>query len=145
VLFHSSEYNSLIPLIFFFYFASSLRIQKFIPLVFIFFWNLIDCDYVFQIECNFDLCCFQVVELSLIFSLPSYFEKINVGLWDHLAVCVSICVWSPVNFWMPETVYMKLGMCLSGILHKYFPSVCVSVCVSPLSLLGNGSVNTFPR
>jgi hypothetical protein len=35
---------------------------------------------MFQIECDFDLCYFQVVELSLIFNLPSYFEKIKVGL-----------------------------------------------------------------
>jgi hypothetical protein len=33
----------------------------------------------------------------------------------------------------------------SGILHKCLPSVCGSVCVSLLSLIGNGSVNTFPR
>jgi hypothetical protein len=31
----------------------------------------------------------------------TYFEKIKVGLWDHLAVCVFV---NPptINFWMPE-------------------------------------------
>jgi hypothetical protein len=48
---------------------------------------------------------------------------------------------------------MKLGIyvCygnwshLYGILHKSFPPVCVSACVSLPSLLGNGWINTFPR
>jgi hypothetical protein len=34
---------------------------------------------------------------------------------------------------------------LNGVLRKFLRPVCVSICVSPLSLLGNGSVNTFPR
>jgi hypothetical protein len=42
-------------------------------------------------------------------------------------------------------VYHGVWAYLNGVLHKSFPSVCVSVCVSLLSLLGNGSVNTFPR
>jgi hypothetical protein len=48
--------------------------------------------------------------------------------------------------------FMKLGMYimanwshLNGVLHKSFPSVCVSVFVCLLSLLGNSSVNTFQQ
>jgi hypothetical protein len=32
-----------------------------------------------------------------------------------------------------------------SVFHKFFPSVCVSARASLLSLLGKGSVNTFPR
>jgi hypothetical protein len=43
---------------------------------------------------------------------------------------------------MPEPVFAKLGNWahLSGVLHKNLPSVCVSVCISLLSLQGSGSV-----
>jgi hypothetical protein len=34
----------------------------------------------------------------------------KVRLWDHLAVCVSVCVCPPNNFWMPEQIIMKFGM-----------------------------------
>jgi hypothetical protein len=40
----------------------------------------------------------------------THFEKINVGLWDHLAVHVSVCVFPLINFWMPEPIFMELGM-----------------------------------
>jgi hypothetical protein len=42
-------------------------------------------------------------------------------------------------------VYHGTWAQLNGVLHKPFPSVCVSVCVSPLLLLGNASVNAFSR
>jgi hypothetical protein len=54
-----------------------------------------------------------------------------------------------LNAWtnLYETWYVYYGTWahLNGILHKSLSSVSVSVCVSPLSLLHNGSVNTFPR
>jgi hypothetical protein len=64
--------------------------------------------------------------------------------------CLYICVavyHSAINFWMPETRYVYHGTWshLNGVHHKYFPSLCVSVYVSPLSLLCNNSVKTFPR
>jgi hypothetical protein len=34
---------------------------------------------------------------------------------------------------------------LNGALHKSPPSICLSVCVSLLSLLDNSSVKTLPR
>jgi hypothetical protein len=37
-----------------------------------------------------------------------YFENINVRLCDLHAVCLP--VYPPVNFWMPEPVFMKLRM-----------------------------------
>jgi hypothetical protein len=35
-----------------------------------------------------------------------YFEKIKVGLWNLHPVCVS----HPINYWMPEPIFMKCGM-----------------------------------
>jgi hypothetical protein len=62
---------------------------------------------------------------------------LSMGLWIP-----------PINFWMPETIFMKLRMYvyhgnwahLNGILHKSFPSLCVSL----LSLLCNGLVKSIP-
>jgi hypothetical protein len=42
-------------------------------------------------------------------------------------------------------VYHGTWAYLNDVLHKSLPSVCVSVCVSPLSFLGNCLVNTFPQ
>jgi hypothetical protein len=40
-----------------------------------------------------------------------YFGKIKVGLWIRLAVYACLCAYHPrVNFWMPKTILMKLGM-----------------------------------
>jgi hypothetical protein len=52
---------------------------------------------------------------------------------------MSVCL--PINFWIPEQIFMKLGTWgqFNGVLHKSIPSVFVSMCV-PLSLLGRGSV-----
>jgi hypothetical protein len=82
----------------------------------------------------------------LIFCLISLFWKNKVGLWDHVAGCVS--VYSPINIWMRwtnlyETWYVYDGTWahLNGLIKKSLPSVCVY----PLSLLGNGSVETLPR
>jgi hypothetical protein len=92
-----------------------------------------------------------------VFSYFSYFKKIEVGFCDlhsvcvflYLCVCVSLTPTS--NFRMPEPVVMKLGVYIIAsepISTAYFinpshQSVCLYV-YSPLSLLGNGSVNTFP-
>jgi hypothetical protein len=47
---------------------------------------------------------------------------------------------------MREPVFMKLGMYimdalahLNGVLHKSISSIYMSICISPLSLLDNGS------
>jgi hypothetical protein len=52
---------------------------------------------------------------------------------------------------MPELIFIKTWYVyhgnrahLSGVLHKSLPSVCVSVCVSLLSLQGDGSVECNP-
>jgi hypothetical protein len=50
----------------------------------------------------------------------SDFEKIKVGLWDHVPVCVCVCV-SPLSLLGNGSVKI------------------------PLSLLGNGSVETLSR
>jgi hypothetical protein len=58
-------------------------------------------------------------------------------------VSVSVNGWNNLH----ETWYVYQGTCahLNGVLHKPLRPVCVSLCTSPLSLLRNGSVNTFPR
>jgi hypothetical protein len=65
---------------------------------------------------------------------------------------LSACLCIPhINFWMPEPIFIKLGMYIMApepISTPYFKnprfSLCVCMCI-PLSLLGKGSVNTFPR
>jgi hypothetical protein len=60
---------------------------------------------------------------------------------------LSMCLWIPViDFWMPEPIFTKLAYCanLNGVIHKSLPSVCVSVCVSLLSLLGKCSLKYTP-
>jgi hypothetical protein len=39
-----------------------------------------------------------------------YFGKIKVGLCDHHAICMYICVSPPINVWRAELICMKLGM-----------------------------------
>jgi hypothetical protein len=56
--------------------------------------------------------------------------------------------YSFLNAWtnLYETSYIYHGTWgyFNSTLHKPLPSVCMSVCVSLLLLLGNGSENTFP-
>jgi hypothetical protein len=62
-----------------------------------------------------------------------------------------LCV-SPINFWMPEPIFMKLHMYIMApepIWTAYFvnlsqQSVCLYVYPPPV-LLGNGLVNMFPQ
>jgi hypothetical protein len=60
-------------------------------------------------------------------------------------VCLGIPPYRRLNAWtnLHETWYGTWAH-LNGVLHKSFPSVCVSVCVSLLSLQGNGSVKCVP-
>jgi hypothetical protein len=97
------------------------------------------------------------------FSFLSLFWKVKIGLWFLknknkllrsscylcLCVCLYVFVCPPyqlLNAWISlyETwyVYHDIRAHLNGVLYKSLPSVCVSI---PLSFLGNGSVNTFPR
>jgi hypothetical protein len=51
----------------------------------------------------------RVLFVIAVFSLVSLFWKNNgVGSWDHVAVCVCLCILS-YSFWMPEPIFMKLG------------------------------------
>jgi hypothetical protein len=45
-----------------------------------------------------------------------------------------LSVYPPINFRMAELVVMKLGTWahLNGVRHKYLPSICVSIYVSPI-------------
>jgi hypothetical protein len=75
----------------------------------------------------------------------------KLGLCDIDFFCVSVYPSLHINFWMPEPVFMKFGryvMETEPISTAYFidPShQPVSLCVSLLSLLRNGSVNMLPR
>jgi hypothetical protein len=88
-----------------------------------------------------------VVLYILIFRfLISLLLKDKSRLWDHHAVCVP--VYAPlINVWMPEPIFMKLGMyimalkAISNVLYKSLSLVCVCICTRiPLPLPGNGSV-----
>jgi hypothetical protein len=48
------------------------------------------------------------------------------------------------NLYETSYVYKDIWAHLNDVLHKSLPSVCVSVCVSVLSLLGKGSVKCIP-
>jgi hypothetical protein len=51
------------------------------------------------------LCCW----INYYFSRLSLFWKNRVGLGDHVAVCVCVCLSPHINFWIPEPIFMKLG------------------------------------
>jgi hypothetical protein len=76
-----------------------------------------------------------------------YFGKMKVGLWKHLAVCVGIppqrLLNALTNLYETWYVYHGTWAHVNGRLRKSLSSVCVSISVFPLSLLGNSSVDTF--
>jgi hypothetical protein len=91
----------------------------------------------------------NMVRLSLSFltHFPC-FEKMKVGLCDLHAVCLWIpppltFEWQNQSLWNMVHIYGTWAY-LNGVLHKSLPSVCVSVCVSLLPLLGKGSVKGTP-
>jgi hypothetical protein len=66
-----------------------------------------------------------------------------------LCICESGCLYaceslnqSLLNFW---NLHHGTWTHFNGVLHKSLPPVCVHVCASLISLLGNDSVNTYPR
>jgi hypothetical protein len=57
-----------------------------------------------------------------------YFEKVDVGLWDCHAVGVSVCLWiPPINFWMYEPIFMKLGVYIVIYIVVYTPQLLQEV------------------
>jgi hypothetical protein len=81
-----------------------------------------------------------------------YSEEIKVGWCNHYAVCVSLFLPPPPpQLLNGEPIFMELGICImapESISAAYFinPShQSVSICMPPLSFLGNGSVKTLPR
>jgi hypothetical protein len=86
----------------------------------------------------------------LLSSFLAHFPK--VVLCDLRPVCVYMYPPPPhqdLNAWINlyETWYVYHGTWshLNGGLHKSLPSVCMSICMSLLSLLGNGSVKCVPH
>jgi hypothetical protein len=78
---------------------------------------------------------------KFIFSLLSSFWK--KWKWLYAITMLSpLCV-HPRQLLNAWTKYYDTWAHLNGILHKSLPSVCVSVCVSLLSLIGNGSVKSY--
>jgi hypothetical protein len=83
--------------------------------------------------------------LHFLLAYFSYFEKIKEGVCDLHPVFVSVNLpYQLLNAWtnLYETwyIYNCNWANLNGVLHKSLLSVCVSLCVSLLSLLGNDSV-----
>jgi hypothetical protein len=71
-----------------------------------------------------------ILRTNLLAYIP-YFEKIKVGLWDHVAVCVCVCVCvSPLPLPGNSSVKIPLSLLDNG-------SVKI-----PVLLQGNGSVET---
>jgi hypothetical protein len=84
----------------------------------------------------------------MIFSLLSLFWKNRSRFMLSLScLCVSVSPASSFEclnqFYETWYVYHGTWAPLSDILHKSLPSVCVSVCVSPVVLLHSGSVYMF--
>jgi hypothetical protein len=63
----------------------------------------------------------------ILFSLLSLFWKIEIGMWDHLAVSVSPpqILNASTNLYETWYVYHGTWAHLSGVLHKSLPSDCV--------------------
>jgi hypothetical protein len=89
------------------------------------------------------------VSRTLVFSFSMLSVSYLGGLWNHPSVSISVYIpykrpkaWTSVyKTWY---VYHVTWANHNGVLHKFFPSLCVSICVTIL-LLGNGSVKTLPR
>jgi hypothetical protein len=64
----------------------------------------------------------------------------------HMSVCP---LYQPLNtstsLYETWYLYQNTWAHLNGVLHKSLPLVCVALCVSLQSLLGNGSVKTIQR
>jgi hypothetical protein len=80
---------------------------------------------------------YHLLAEECIWSLFPIFRK-NKSRLMRSPRCLCVCV-SPINFWMPEPIFMKLGM--NGMASEPV-SLRVSI---PLSLPSNSSVDTFPR
>jgi hypothetical protein len=77
------------------------------------------------------------------YSFLAYFHHIeerNVGLWDHHYQLVN--AWT--NRYKNWYAYHGTWAHINGVIPRCHPSICGSVYVPLLSLLGKGSVNTFP-
>jgi hypothetical protein len=77
-----------------------------------------------------------------------YFPYLKKSRFTPSPWCLCI---PPINFWLPESILMKLGFYYHGIwahfnveLRKFISSVSVASCASFSSLLRNSWVNTFP-
>jgi hypothetical protein len=53
---------------------------------------------------------FVLTILCVVSASFPYFEKIKVDLRNHFAVWVSVCISTPINFYMSEPIFMKLSM-----------------------------------
>jgi hypothetical protein len=104
------------------------------------------CNSTALLKVGSDTECYRVY--WTFFSLLSLFSN-NKRRLMRSPSCLCVSPYPLLNVWtnLYETwyVYHDTWTHMSGVLHKSFPSVCVSICVSPLSLLGNGSVNTSSR
>jgi hypothetical protein len=78
-------------------------------------------------------CTYHHIQQWLLVYFP-YFQKTKVGFMlspFRLWVCES----SPISYWMPEPVFMNLGMHIMApdpISTAYFIHLCVCVCIPPI-------------
>jgi hypothetical protein len=73
-----------------------------------------------------------------------YFEKMKVGLWDHVAVCVCVCL-SSLLLLGNDSVKVSLSLLGNGSVKIPLSLLGNGSVKIPLSLLGNGSLETLPR
>jgi hypothetical protein len=83
--------------------------------------------------------------LSVEFSTDITVSLFSISFSVHLCSRPHQFLNAWTNFYETWYVYHGISSHPNGVLNKSLPSVCVPVCVSSLSLLGNGSVSTFPR
>jgi hypothetical protein len=74
-------------------------------------------------------------------------ERRRTWIQNYVISMLCACESPPINFWMPKPIFIKLSTYimahLKGALYKSLASMCVLVCFTPLSLLGNSSVTHF--
>jgi hypothetical protein len=98
----------------------------------------------FQLLCMYTTFVHNCSQLHRQSTSSAYFP--NVGLCNFRPVCMSVYAFPPStveclnqSLWNLVCIHGNWAH-LNGILHKSCPTVCVSVCISLLLLLGKGLV-----
>jgi hypothetical protein len=105
-------------------------------------------SFLFHILFSLSLLSLKFCHFSSFFSFPflsllSLFEKNRVGLWGHVAVCVS--VYPPLSFLGNGSANIPLSLLGNGSVKIPLSLLGNGSVKIPLSLLDSGSVETLPR